>query len=219
MSSKSNTGWKARIKKELREQGRSQRSVSMAAGLGHSSLRYLLSNADTLSFDTAQALADALGISVKELLLGDKTTVNADADLGRVGVRLIGIRQPVYRPKGEPDGFVAVPEKLCPPDTYAFRMPDNSMMEFGQNMPVDPSTVVLKDDIVVWSPSKKHHPGKLAVVGDHLPEGWDGTLTVRKLAMVDEAYQAVANNVNFGRHELDTFSGIAGGVILIVREA
>ena len=217
MSSNSN-GWKARIKKELREQGRSQRSVSIAAGLGHSSLRYLLSNADTLSFDTAQALAEALGISVKELLLGDKTTVNADADLGRVGVRLIGIRQAVYRPKGEPDGFVAVPEKICPVEAYAFRMPDNSMTEYGSNMPVDPSTVVLKDDVVVWSPSAPHHPGKLAVVGDRTPSGWDGTLTVRKLAMVDEEYQAVANNANYGRFDLDTFSGIAGGVVLIVRE-
>ena len=213
-----NTSWKDRIRAEIKAQKRSQRSVSLAAGLGHSSLRYLLTNADTLSLDTAQKLADTLGVSVKEILTGEKARVKADKDLGRVGVRLVGIREPVYRPTGDPEGFVAVPERLCPEITHAFRQHDSSMVDRGNNMPPDPETVVLKDDIVVWSPEKEPEAGKLAIVGDVGPHGRTGRLTVRTLSMESGRWQAIANDTSHGRQNLDIDFDVAGGVIAIVRD-
>ena len=207
------TTWKKRIRAEVKRQGRSLRSVSTAAGLGHSSLRYLLTNADTLSLETARGIALALGVSVKELLTGEAQSVVADGDLGRVGVKLVGIREPSFAPRGEPDGFAALPLRLCDGNTLAFRMPDNSMQPFGLNMPPPERDIVCKDDIVIWSTGTPIHAGKLAVVVDVQPGGVADSLTVRKLAVEDGDYVAVANNIDYGRQRLNGLVGILGGVI------
>jgi len=56
--------WKDRIAEAMKEQRYSQRALSARAGLGVTSLRYLINDAQTISLDTAAMLASALGLDV-----------------------------------------------------------------------------------------------------------------------------------------------------------
>jgi hypothetical protein len=73
------TGWKNRIREELCRQKVSMKVVSRKAGLGDTTLQYILRNSDTVNLETMRRLANALGVQVE----GAKTE-RSDAAVARL---------------------------------------------------------------------------------------------------------------------------------------
>jgi hypothetical protein len=66
---------------EMRRQKLSMRKLSLKAGLGGTTLKYLLQNADTLTIDTMCRIAAALGLCVVYLTYGvHRVVVPSEAD-------------------------------------------------------------------------------------------------------------------------------------------
>jgi hypothetical protein len=76
------TGWKNRIREELRQQKLTMKQLSRKAGLGDTTVQYILRHCDTASLETLRRLANALGICVVYLTYGVHRVV-APSEAGR----------------------------------------------------------------------------------------------------------------------------------------
>lgn len=211
-------GWQERLVDYIKERGMSQRGLAGASGLGATTVRYLVSDAETLSLDTAREISNALNIPVKFLLTGERIILDTDGDLGEQRIKVIGVSSsydPVDKvPTGE-HGVVAIKVSDAKAHMKAFKMQDASMHERGQNESISPDAVVANGDIVVWSKDEEWGAGSLVVVSEVYSKG--KRLTVRRLTLNDSGdMQASANDVDFGRVNVKP-SDVLGAVVFVQR--
>ena len=62
--------WKNRIMEEMRRQKLTMKQLSLRAGLGSTTVQYILRHCDTASLDTLRRLANALGVCIVYLTFG-----------------------------------------------------------------------------------------------------------------------------------------------------
>jgi transcriptional regulator with XRE-family HTH domain len=63
-------GWKSRIVEEIRRQKLTMKELSRRAGLGDTTVQYILKNSDTVCLETLRRIANALGVCVIYLTFG-----------------------------------------------------------------------------------------------------------------------------------------------------
>lgn len=208
-------GWKERVRAEMEAQGLSRRALAGKAGLGAASMNYLLNEAATLSLETASQIASALGLSVKEIVTGERVIIETDDDIGRLHLRLVKVADSDIKVR-DAHGVVALPMAGLGAmrDVRAFRQSDLSMIERGQNEPVPDTMIVSHGDIVIWSPEAKPQPGTLVVL--HEKVGRDQFLAVRRLVRSGDDFQAAANNADYGRRDIK-LADVLGSVVGIQR--
>lgn len=207
------SGWKDRIKGELKDQKLSQRKLSGMAGMGPTSIRHLLTDADTITLETLRRLSNALNKPLHYMATGVRSAVEGDDNEMR-RVRTLPIRLPQEdhtRPAEDDHGVIALAVAGLPDSLYALRISDTSMRPDGLNLLPQAEEVLLPGDEVVWSPDLTPGPGELVVAR------LNNSLCVRKLVLSDAGeYQLFANNVAFGRVTVRPAS-ILGQVVLVHR--
>lgn len=208
-------GWKDRILSEMEKQDLSQRGLSLKANLGPTSVRHLLTQADTMTLETARRIANALNVPIAYLTAGVLHSVEGGGDAAGRRVRLLQVHLPHEDPAKAPPadrGVVAIPAANLPDKLYAMKITNAAMRVVGTNGDVSPDQIVLPGDVVLWSPQATPEPGSLVVarIGD--------VLACRQLALTDEnKHQLVAWNSAFGR-VIAKPSEILGRVLAIQRE-
>lgn len=190
-------GWKDRIQYEMKQKRLSQRKLSGMAGLGATTLRYIMSNADTINVETAHMIANALNIPVKQILTGERIIIEQGGDIQR---RISVLRVDDRSDATLQHGVVAIVlDSSKHKDMKAFLQDDRSMEARGNNAPIPADQVIAMGDVVVWSAEVAPKPGSLVVVHEPGDEG-SKRLCVRRLVVSDDgAHQAAANNADFGR--------------------
>ena len=169
-------GWRDRIEKTMKAERLSMRKLGILAGLGSTTIRHTLTQAETITLDSLRRIANAMGTSVVYLSFG-VGAVEGGGDVAR-GVRVLPIFGPDDAHKDVPDvdrGYVAVPQAKYPADTKALLVTNTAMTVEGMNAPVPPACVVLQGDVVLFAPSQRAQPGGLCV---YLKSG-DPALSIR----------------------------------------
>lgn len=204
------SGWKARIRAKLEETSMSQRALGAKAGLGPTSIRSILTDAETTTLETLRRIANAFNMSVVELAFG-VNGVEGDASNVRL-VRLHSHEDCAAGSPSEPRGAIAVVGAKADQELKALAVETESMEPIQANDQVPPAKVVLRGDVVVWAQGQSASPGELCVV--KLP---NGRCDVRMLAQNDHGdLQAVAHNGLVGRSKVKP-ADILGPVVGIMR--
>ena len=211
-------GWKDRLKDGLKRRRISQRKLAVEAGLGATSMRYIISDAETITLSTALGIANALNVPIKELLTGEKLIIEVGGDMEE-RIAVVGIADrgdDIKAPADGKNGVAAIAIKGKLKNIRAFLQDDSSMEAHGANEMVPVDMTVAQGDIVIWSPDLKPRPGTLAVVRErHGPSGsW---VSVRKIVIDDNGdYRAIANDADYGRPVIKR-EDVLGGVLVVQR--
>src|SRR5581483_5389721 len=146
-------GWRDRLKMAMDKRNVSQRRLSQDSGLGPTTVRHLILQANTVSLDTCARLADGLGISVTWLMTGQHGVSDSTGNGDPKVVRALPIWTSMDVERAEPAGgeFVAVRSADYPADVRALRVPDQGLIPEGANLPPPPETILASGDIVLFT--------------------------------------------------------------------
>jgi transcriptional regulator with XRE-family HTH domain len=204
------SGWKSRIRAKLEEQQMSQRALGAKAGLGPTSIRSILTDAETTTLETLRRIANAFNMSVVELAFGVQG-VEGEASNVRLAKIYSHDDAHVAVPI-EHRGSVALVGVKGEQEIRALAVETEAMEPVQANENVPPAKVIMRGDIVVWAQGQPVSPGELCVV--KLP---GGRCDVRMLAQNDHGeLQAVAHNGLVGRSKVKA-GDLLGPVISVVR--
>lgn len=209
---KAAAGWKDRIVEEMKNQRLSQRKLAELSGLGATSIRHLVVQAETISLESARRIANALNQPISYITAGVKGQVEG---LDQGTVRVLAVDRPDGQQEDALDvrrGHVAVIMGYgLPNDLHALRVTDSAMTIHGVNGHADPATQLTKGDVVIYAPESTPAPGELTVV--RLGQ----SLVPRILVQTEDGkYQALALNASFSRAAVGA-QQIVGRVVQIVR--
>jgi SOS-response transcriptional repressor LexA len=213
-NNKAVAGWKVRISEQLSKQRLSQRKLASLSGLGSTSIRHLLTEADTVTLETMRRIANALNQPIYYMTAGVTNVVDGDDSEIKRRIRLLPVAFPTDDPDKVPDERPRLPAALAgrPDKIYALKVTTGAMRPDRQNEPIAADEIVLPGDVVLWSPALAGEPGQLVVARI------SGQLSVRKLVMTDEGkLQLVAWNSAFGRLFVKP-ADILGRVLVLHRE-
>jgi len=158
-------GWRDRLKMAMDKRNVSQRRLSQDSGLGPTTVRHLILQANTVSLDTCARLADGLGISVTWLMTGQHGVSDSTGNGDPKVVRALPIWTSMDVERAEPAGgeFVAVRSADYPADVRALRVPDQGLIPEGANLPPPPETILASGDIVLFTRTLQPDSGRLVV--------------------------------------------------------
>jgi transcriptional regulator with XRE-family HTH domain len=215
-------GWKSRIERRMKLKNLSQRALSERAGLGASTVRYMLAMADTTTLDVLERIANATDTSIGYLITGSATDIVNESERHPSQVRLLPVALPDREPGEEISGEHGV-VSVCnlgsaqTNELHALRINDRAMEAIGRNVETAIESIVVPDDIVIWDADMKPSPGKLCVA--RISIAGSVQLAVRSLELNEDGEpMLVANNAAFGRNKVK-YDDILGGVRLIMRRA
>jgi hypothetical protein len=180
------------------------------AGLGPTSLRFMLREAETCTTESLRRVSNALNVPFEYLAAGVRAVVDSpegDSEFRRI--KLLAVESNHAPDKA--NGVVPVHMAQMPERLYALEVANSAMRPDGANQRTDEAHALLQGDVVVWSPDVKGAVGSLSVVELH------GSKEVRMLVQGDDGHlQAVASNHAFGRSRV-TASHVLGKVLLVHR--
>lgn len=188
--------WKDRLQRTIDEQGVSMRRLSTMAGLGNSTVRHCLVEADDVGLATLAKLADALGTSIVYLATGMNAAVSADDGAAFKSIRALPIftSPDLLAGRDHPEedrGYVAIASKEYPDDIRAMYVRTRAMEPEGLNQPPPAHAVILAGDIILYSRASKPHPGDI-VLATHEQIG--NGLLLRRLAAAENGGWILVSN-------------------------
>ena len=207
--------WRERVTKAMEEKGWSQRRLSVTAGLGPTTVRNLLVEADDIYLRTLAKLADALGTSVIWLAAGVHAIAETGVDNQPKNIKIVPIRSAsalLAGAKPQSDDYIPVRVGEYPDDVQALRVGDHSMVPEGATTPPPSESIVMPGDIALFSREVTPESGQLVVAQS--PRG----AIVRRAALRDgDTIELISNHHLFAKLTV-TPKQIFGSVVALHRK-
>jgi SOS-response transcriptional repressor LexA len=207
--------WRERVTRAMDEKGWSQRALSLEAGLGSTTVRNLLVEADDIYLRTLAKLADALGTSVIWLAAGVHAIAETGADDQPKNIKIVPIWSAgALLAGGKPQGDDYIPVRVgeYPDDIQALRVGDQSMVPEGATTPPPSESIVMPGDIALFSRQVTPESGQLVVA-----QGPRGAI-VRRAALRDgDTIELISNHHLFAKLTV-TQKQIIGSVVALHRK-
>ncbi len=207
--------WRERVTKAMEEKGWSQRRLSVTAGLGPTTVRNLLVEADDIYLRTLAKLADALGTSVIWLAAGVHAIAETGGDNQPKNIKIVPIWSASALPGGDKpqsDDYIPVRVGEYPDDVQALRVADHSMVPEGATTPPPPESIVMPGDIVLFSRQASPDSGQLVVA-----QGSRGAIVRRAAFRGDDTIELISNHHLFAKLTVPP-KQILGSVVALHRK-
>lgn len=198
-----------RLNRELARQKITMRGLSARADMGPTAISHLLRAAGDVNLTTADKISTALNVPLSWMLTGQVGIYESD-DPKSFRIKLLPIGTPDDPNKTHVDdiGYVVTTGLQAADDSRALLIRDSAMRVEGINAPVDPHSIVLPGDVIIWSASTPTSIGELVVARSQF-----GAI-VRRLTQNDSGeLRLVANNAAFpqvGVKKSDLLGGVLG---------
>lgn len=198
-----------RLNREMTRQKITMRGLSARADMGPTAISHLLRAAGDVNLTTADKISTALNVPLSWMLTGQVGIYESDDPKNfRIKLLPVGTADDPNKSEVDETGYVVATGAQAADDSRALLIRDSAMRVEGINTPVDPHSVVLPGDIVVWSASTAPSIGELVVAKSQF-----GAI-VRRLTQNDSGeLRLVANNAAFpqvGAKKSDLLGGVLG---------
>jgi SOS-response transcriptional repressor LexA len=207
--------WRERVTQAMDEKGWSQRRLSLTAGLGPTTVRNLLVEADDIYLRTLAKIADALGTSVLWLAAGVHAVAESGADNQPKNIRIVPIWSASALLAGDKppsEDYIPVRAGEYPDDIQALRVADHSMVPEGATTPPPPESIIMSGDIALFSKQIAPDSGQLVVV-----QSPRGAIVRRAAVRDDDTIELIANHHLFARLTV-TPKQVLGSVVAMHRK-
>lgn len=210
--------WRIRVKEVMQAKKLSQRKLAEQADLGSTTIRHLLSKAETVSIETLKRICDAVDVPL-QYVLGDSSGILTDMTERDPFVPKRFLVLPVHKSDEKPGtdnghDYIAMCEKDVGAMAYALEMSDRSMEGTGSNFALNPAHVIMQGDAVVYRPAESANIGDLVVLD--ISQTGKPKYSVRILEAGSEAGEYIASSTTPGFSVMSVSLDKVVGVVLCV---